>query len=98
MLQVREIYFTDTPFNGERTGYASDIAVLRLSDRIVLSEDVLPACVRWNEKDRFDPGGKQTFGKVGDLYDFLLRSVLNEKQYLLFTIRINSVIMCILSP
>lgn len=73
-MQVKAINFADTPFTGERTGYVSDIAILQLSDRIALSEDVLPACVRWNEKDRFDPGGKVTFGKVNNsnLYVFII--------------------------
>lgn len=89
---MKGIHFTDTPFDGERTGYASDIAILQLSDRIALSEDVLPACVRWNEKDRFDPGGNVN-GKVSDLNVFSsLFQIRKPIHYSLFMLRNNKIL------
>ena len=66
MVQVSEIFFADKPYN-PAVSYSSDIALIKLKSSITISQYVLPACFRNDNRNGFNPG-LGTLGVVKKLY------------------------------
>ena len=57
LYQISAILFYDKkPYNPEVSGYASDIVLIVLKERVTIGPYVLPACLKTNQSIGFNPG------------------------------------------
>lgn len=66
-LQVQDIFFSPKGYEGASNLHESDIAIVRLHEKISLSPAVLPACIHWNDNGVFQ-WRENTPGKVNKIH------------------------------
>ena len=71
---MKEIRYPETGYFGAINYYASDLAILILTEKIIIELTVQPACVDWIRTSKYQPP-EGTPGKVGSYSSIQIRRI-----------------------